>query len=98
MGMTTFRLPNARGTQKAQKVQWQHLLFVKGTHAISCDVDLRSDGQYAATLFPLWAPDDHVTEMFRRSGEAMRWHQEMANRLQASGWLLFEANAVTSAA
>lgn len=96
--MTTLRPPNARMVPSAQKVQWQHLLFVKGTHAISCDVDLRSDGQYAATLFPLWAPEDHVTEMFKRPSEAMRWHSEMAQRLQASGWLLFEANAVTSAA
>jgi len=85
-------------SRNTQKVQWLHRLFVKGALVLSCDLDMRGDGRYAATLFPLWAPEDHVTEMFKRSEDAMRWHAEMMRRLQAQGWLLLEGGAVTSVA
>jgi hypothetical protein len=90
-------LPTPR-TRNSQRVQWLHRLFVKGALVLSCDIDVRGDGRCAATLFPLWAPEEHVTEMFTRSDEAMRWHGEMMQRLQAAGWLLLEGRAVTSAA
>src|SRR5262245_22464211 len=96
MGMMTgFHTPNAR---EPQRVQWQHLLFVKGSLTMSCDVDLRGDGTYSATLFPLWAPDDAVTQMFGSAQDAARWHSQMAQRLQLAGWLLLGVTAVTEAA
>ena len=81
-----------------QKVEWLHWLFVRGEHAISCDVDVRGESVYAVTLFPLWSPEDLVTETFPRPGDAMRWHAAMTRRLQANGWLLQEGGAVTNAA
>ena len=90
-------LPNPRAKAVA-KVQWLHRLFVKGPLALSCDVNARGDGTYAATLFPLWAPEDQLTEMFVRSAEATQWHAQMSQRLQEAGWLLVEGRAVTSAA
>lgn len=90
-------LPTSR-VRAPRKVEWVHRLFVKGDYAISCDVDVRHDGTYAATLFPLWAPEDQVTELFMRPAEAMKWQAEMMRRLQAAGWLLLEGGAVTSAA
>lgn len=73
-------------------------MFVKGEMAISCDVELRADGTYAATLFPLWSPMDRVTETFTDPADAARWHAHMGRRLQAAGWLLHGANIVTTAA
>lgn len=90
-------LPTSR-IRTVRKVEWVHRLFVKGEYAISCDVDVRGDGSYAATLFPLWAPEDQVTELFTRPAEAMRWQVEMMRRLQTAGWLLLEGGAVTTAA
>ena len=81
-----------------QKVEWLHWLFMKGDRAISCNVDVREAGVYAVTLFPLWSPEDQVTETFLRPGEAMRWHADMTRRLQASGWLLLNGGAVANAA
>ena len=65
---------------------------------MSCDVDLRGDGTFSATLFPLWAPEDHVTEVFTRASDAAHWHTQMAQRLQLAGWLLVGVTAVTKAA
>jgi hypothetical protein len=81
-----------------QKVEWLHWLFVRGDRAISCDVDVRGDGLYTVTLFPLWVPDEQISESFARPAQAMRWHAEMTNRLRASGWLLVEGGVVTNAA
>lgn len=81
-----------------QKVEWLHWLFMRGDRAISCDVDERGNGMYAVTLFPLWAPEEQITETFARPGDAMRWHADMTRRLTASGWLLAEGGAVTNAA
>lgn len=81
-----------------QRVEWLHWLFMKGERAISCDVDDRGDGVYAVTLFPLWSPEDQVTETFLRPGEALRWHAEMTRRLQAAGWLLMKSGIVANAA
>ena len=95
MGMAVFTtMPDA----SIQKVEWLHWLFVQGERVLSCDVDVRGDGVYAVTLFPLWAPDHQITETFRRPIEAFRWHEEMTRRLQAAGWLLFEGGVVTNAA
>lgn len=87
-----------RGALQKPPVRWQHLLFVKGEMFISCDVELRGDGTYAATLFPLWSPVDRVTEVFTDPADAARWHSQMAQRLQAAGWLLHGAGIVTTAA
>jgi len=86
------------GIRKRPPVQWQHLLFVKGEMFISCGVELRNDGTYAATLFPLWSPVDQVTEIFTDPSDAAQWHQQMGRRLQAAGWLLNNAGVVTTAA
>ena len=94
-GMTPFPNPRSRAVAK---VQWMHRLFVKGGMALSCDVNACGDGMFAATLFPLWAPEDQVTEMFMRPAEASQWHAQMSQRLQEGGWLLVEGCAVTSAA
>ena len=93
--MTGLHSPVARTTQR---VQWQHLLFVKGSLTMSCDVDLRGDGMFSATLFPLWAPEDHVTEVFAQASQAGQWQSQMAQRLQLAGWLLLGVTAVTDAA
>jgi len=81
-----------------QQVEWLHWLFVHGDRAISCDVEVRGDGVYTVTLFPLWAPEDQINEIFARPGDAMRRHSDITRRLQASGWLLLEAGVVTNAA
>jgi len=94
-GMTGIYRHNARPTSA---VRWQHLLFVKGEMTISCGVERRGDGTYAATLFPLWSPVDQVTEIFTDPAEASRWHARMAQRLQEAGWLLHGAGLVTTAA
>ena len=86
------------GLRKKPPVQWQHLLFVKGEMFISCGVELRSDGTYAATLFPLWSPIDQVTEVFTDPSDAAEWHMRMGRRLQAAGWLLNNTGVVTTAA
>ena len=90
-------LPNPR-TRTVAKVQWLHRLFVKGELALRCDVNARGDGTFAATLFPLWAPEDQLTEMFMRPADATQWHAQMSQRLQEAGWLQVEGCAVTSAA
>ena len=86
------------GTRQKPPVRWQHLLFVNGEMAISCGVELRADGTYAATLFPLWSPTDQVTQVFTEPEAAAEWHSRMAQRLQAAGWLLNAAGVVTTAA
>jgi hypothetical protein len=95
---TGMAILTATENGEIQKVEWLHWLYMKGERAISCDVDVRGDGVYAVTLFPLWSPDDLITETFLRPGEAMRWHAEMTRRLQASGWLLLKSGAVADAA
>lgn len=93
--MSVLQNPRAR---QVRQVHWLHRLFVKGDYALSCDVDVRGDGTFVATLFPLWEPGDQVTELFQRQAEAMQWHAEMMHRLHAAGWLLLEGRAVTTAA
>ena len=55
---------------EVQEVQWLHWLFVREGHMLSCDVDVRGDGLYRVSLFPLWAPEDVVTQSFQRPAEA----------------------------
>jgi hypothetical protein len=86
------------GARKKPPMRWQHLLFVKGELVISCGVELRSNGTYAATLFPLWSPIDQVTEIFTQPDQACAWHEQMARRLQEAGWLLHGAGIITTAA
>ena len=86
------------GARKKAPVRWQHLLFVKGELIISCGVEMRSNGTFAATLFPLWSPVDQVTEIFTQPDQASEWHEAMARRLQEAGWLLNNAGVVTTAA
>ena len=93
--MTPLQNPRAK---TVAKVQWLHRLFVKDGVTLSCDVNARGDGTFAATLFPLWAPEDQVTEMFMRAPDATAWHAQMSQRLGEAGWLLVEGCAVTSAA
>jgi hypothetical protein len=87
-----------RNVRSKSAVRWQHLLFVKGEMTISCDVELRGEGTYTATLFPLWSPADQVTETFTDPADAARWHARMAQRLQEAGWLLHGGGVVTTAA
>jgi hypothetical protein len=65
---------------------------------VSCDLERRGDGTYAATLFPLWSPADQVTEIFMDPADAARSHARMARQLQEAGWLLHGAGLVTTAA
>ena len=90
--------PQSQHAHTAPKVQWMHRLFMKGTYVLSCDIDVRADGAFVATLFPLWAPEEQVTEMFTGRADAMRWYAEMLQRLQFAGWLLIGGRAVTTAA
>jgi len=93
--MTPFTNPRIR---TIENVQWLHRLFVRGGLALSCDVNARGDGTYVATLFPLWAVDAHVADVFMSSADATRWHAQITQQLQEAGWLLVEGRAVTSAA
>ena len=93
--MTPLANPRAK---TVDKVQWLHRLFVRRGLALSCDVNARGDGAYVATLFPLWAADALVTEVFMSSADAMRWYGQATQQLQEAGWLLVEGRAVTSAA
>lgn len=87
-----------RGAFKKPPVRWQHLLFVKGELIISCGVEQRGDGTYAATLFPLWSPAEQITEIFTEPADAARWHEQIGRQLQAAGWLLNGARVITTAA
>jgi hypothetical protein len=80
-----------------QEVQWLHWLFVREGHMLSCDVDVRGDGLYRVSLFPLWAPEDVVTQSFQRPGEALQRHAEIASHLRASGWLVADRGPVLQA-
>ena len=81
-----------------QKVEWLHWLYVRGDRAISCDIDVRGKGVYAVTLLPLWAPEDRVTETFKKPGDALRRHTELTKQLQESGWLMVGGGPVFNAA
>jgi hypothetical protein len=94
--MTSLWSFGARPTKP--KVRWQHLLFVKGNYVLSCDVDSRANGTYVASLFPLWAQEDMVTETFTDPADALRWHVQTARTLQADGWIVYRAGVVTNAA
>jgi hypothetical protein len=87
-------IPRAR----VPKTQWLHWLFVQDERVISCSLDVRADGIHVATLVPLWAPDDQITESFSRPADALQWQESMTQRLQATGWLLLEGRIVTLAA
>ena len=82
---------------EVQEVQWLHWLFVREGHMLSCDVDVRGDGLYRVSLFPLWAPDDVVTQSFQRPAEALTRHAEIASHLRASGWLVADRGPVLQA-
>ena len=88
----------ATPANEVQEVQWLHWLFVRDGHMLSCDVDVRGDGLYTVTLFPLWSPEDVVTQSFRRPGEALQRHAEISAHLRASGWLVADRGAVTQMA
>jgi hypothetical protein len=85
-------------TNEVQEVQWLHWLFVREGHMLSCDVDVRGDGLYTVSLFPLWAPEDVVTQSFRKPGDALQRHAEIATHLRASGWLVADRGPVRQAA
>jgi hypothetical protein len=93
--MTMLTAKRGAGPAKAK---WLHWLFVQGDRAISCSLDIRGDGSYAASLIPLWSPEDEITETFRQPDEALQWQQLMTQRLQTTGWLLVEGCIVTNAA
>ena len=87
----------ATPTNEVQEVQWLHWLFVRDGHMLSCDVDVRG-GLYTVSLFPLWAPEDVVTQSFRRPVDALHHHAEISSHLRASGWLVADRGPVTQAA
>ena len=89
---------NATPGTDAATAGWLHWLFVQQNRAVSCSLDVRSDGVYIATLVPLWSPTDQIMEVFRRPADAIRWQEAMRHRLQAAGWLLVEGGLVTHAA
>ncbi len=80
------------------QADWLHWLFIRGSRAISCDVDVRGDGIYGLTLLPLWSPEDQVVETFTRLADALRRHAELTRQLYQAGWLLVEGRPVTTAA
>jgi hypothetical protein len=83
---------------EVREVEWLHWLFIRGNQALSCDVDVRGEGLYGVSLFPLWNSGEATTETFTRPGEALRRHAEITNLLQASGWLLAEGGPVGAGA
>jgi len=87
----------ATPTNEVQEVQWLHWLFVREGHMLSCDVDVRGDGLYRVSLFPLWAPEDVVIQSFHRPAEALQRHAEISAHLRASGWLVADRGPVLQA-
>jgi hypothetical protein len=83
---------------RAARAEWLHWLFVHGDRGISCSLDARADGTYVATFVPLWSPEDQIAEIFLRPADAVRWQENMTERLHAAGWCLVEAGIVTHAA
>ena len=83
-------------SNEVREVEWLHWLFIRGNQALSCDVDVRGDGFYAVSLFPLWRAGEATTETFTRPGEALRRHAEITDYLHASGWLLAEGGPVAT--
>ena len=73
---------------EVQEVQWLHWLFVREGHMLSCDVDVRGDGLYRVSLFPLWAPADVVTQSFQSPAEALTRKAEIATHMSAYGMLV----------
>jgi hypothetical protein len=92
-GMAIF---TKTSTNEVREVEWLHWLFIRGHQALSCDVDVRGDGFYAVSLFPLWRAGEATIETFTRPGEALRRHAEITDYLHASGWLLAEGGPVAS--
>jgi hypothetical protein len=90
---TPTAVPNA-----ALAAKWLHWLFVRGDRAVSCGIDVRTDGTLIVSLVPLWSPDDQITETFINPADAVRWQETMTRRLQSAGWGLVEAGIVTNAA
>jgi hypothetical protein len=95
---SAMAIPNPTRYAGGRKAEWLHWLYVRGNHALSCDVDVRGEGVYVLTLLPLWSPEDEVTETFRRPGDALRRHAELIKQLQDAGWLMVEGGPVTNAA
>lgn len=79
-------------------VEWLHWLFVRDQRAISCDVDVGTNGLFTISVMPLWTTEGRITETYDSADAAMRRHGQIARGLRASGWLLAECAIVKPAA
>jgi hypothetical protein len=68
----------------ARVIRWN---FVRGGHALTCEVDVRGAEQFDVCIVPHWNVSASVIESFDREFRALERHAEIALQLREAGWI-----------
>jgi hypothetical protein len=79
--------PNTKNTNPGPEpvVRW---IFLRGGHALTCEVDVTANGSYDVFVMPHWDVPSSVIEHFEAPTGALLRHAEIARRLRETGWVL----------
>jgi hypothetical protein len=65
-------------------------IFQRDLHALTCEVDARTDRDFDVLIVPHWNVNLSVAEHFRSLPDALLRHAEIARRLRERGWAVAE--------
>lgn len=65
-------------------------IFKRDAHALTCELDMRSDRSCDVVVLPHWDVKASMTEHYDALPEALMRHAEIARRLRESGWSVAE--------
>jgi hypothetical protein len=61
-------------------------VFRRAFDAVTCQVDVSTEGTCQVRTVPHWDPSLALVEPFENAGDALRRHAEVASRLREIGW------------
>lgn len=65
-------------------------VFQRDLHALTCEVDARTDHDFDVVIVPHWNVNLSVAEHFASLPDALLRHAEVARRLRERGWAVAE--------
>jgi hypothetical protein len=86
--MRTATLPKPAARHPPESVGILRWVFVRGTHALTCEVRVNGQHSHDVCVVPHWDVSSSVVEQYARPASALRRHAEIASHFRHSGWTL----------